>query len=530
MDDHDDPRSKQLAAMSYEASPTDYSTLEVDDQRLPELDSSPPTASNYPEVVPYTPVHPGAKQAETSRSGSTAQPTLCGLRKRKFWIVAAISVLVIAGIIAGTVGGVVSSRKNHHESSIESPDATSSGLPRENGGPEATAILPTTRISSANFVDAYGNDNYLVVYQLNNHAIYLSAWNSSHQQWVVSPLLDGTIRDSLDEIRLGTALSIDVYRHSDEVSGSIPYHRDYLRHNAPGRQLIVATDHLHVAQQKRDVHIYWQNASDTVRSIMYSSNITTDKPVAPGKWIEKYRREDFTTAGSGESIVSYAKQCDSCVPWTYYFCQTSAGRLSGAYRTPTADAGAPGWEFVDFVNGIGLPAANTSLAVAAAAATDASGQSISLFFQSSAGVLTQIVYDGASGYRQASLDRGDLRARGSIVAFSTGANDTGLALAADGALGFQVLTVGRDETSPGIFSTYFREGAWTAGDKVEALGNCAARGSMAVNQGRRVYCVQDTSGSDGEVEIIEYAWGGDEKADNTDYTNYRVIGAVGTKT
>lgn len=277
------------------------------------------------------------------------------------------------------------------------------------------------------------------------------------------------------------------------------------------------------------MHIYWQNASDTVRSIMYSSNIATDKPVAPGDWVEKYRREDFTTAGSGESIISYARQCDDCCPWTYYFCQTPAGRLSGAFRTPTADAGAPGWEFVDFVNGIGLPATNTPLAIAAAAATNASAQSISLFFQSGTGVLTQIVYDGASAYRQVSLDRGDLRAQGSVVAFSTGLNDTGLALAADGALGFQVLTVGRDETSPGIFSTYFRDGAWTAGGQVEALGGCAARGSMAVNQGGRVYCVQETPGSGGEVGIVEYAWQGDETADNTDYTNYRVIGAVGTK-
>lgn len=217
MENHDSPRSRQLAAMSYATSPTDYSTLEVDDQRLPELDSSPPIAPNYPEAVPYIPVHQGAKQAAALPGESTAQPTLCGLRKRTFWIVTLTSVLVVAGIIAGTVGGVASTRKNQ-DSSVESPDATGSGAPPENGGPEATAILPTTKISSTNFVDAYGNDNYLVAYQLNNHAIYLSAWNSSHQQWVVSPLLDGTTRDSLDEIREGTALSIDVYRHSDEVS------------------------------------------------------------------------------------------------------------------------------------------------------------------------------------------------------------------------------------------------------------------------------------------------------------------------
>lgn len=214
--------------MSYATSPANHSTLEVDDQRLPELDPNPPVAPDYPEAVSYLPVHQGTKQAEASREGRLPEVTLlCGLRKRTFWIVAILCTIAIAGIIAGTVGGVVLSRQNNQDgaSSVESPPVATGpgGSPPENGGGlKATAILPTTKISSATFVDAYGNDNYLVIYQLSNHAIYLSAWNSSHQQWVVSPLLDGTTRDSLDEIRPGTALSIDVYRHSDEVSRKCP--------------------------------------------------------------------------------------------------------------------------------------------------------------------------------------------------------------------------------------------------------------------------------------------------------------------
>lgn len=259
--------------------------------------------------------------------------------------------------------------------------------------------------------------------------------------------------------------------------------------------------------------------------MMYSNNITTDKVIPLSAWEEKYKPEDFATAEPGASITSYAPQCDYCHPWTYYFCQVPSGRLNGAFRTPTASAGNPGWESIDFVNGnIGLPAMNTSLAVVPAAATNGSSQSINLFFQSASGVLTQIVYDGAAYYEQNTLDRANLREQASIVAFSTGMNDTGLDYTQS--LGFQVLTVDHDEAS-GIFSTYYREGVWTAGEQVEALADCFTRGSMAVNQAGRVYCVHDTP--DGKVEIVEWAWRGDITSANTDYTDYNVVGTVGTK-
>ncbi len=173
---------------------------------------------------------------------------------------------------------------------------------------------------------------------------------------------------------------------------------------------------------------------------------------------------------------------------------------------------------------VGLPFMNTSIALAPAAATNESDQTLNLFFQSASGLLTQILYDGADYYTQDTLDRSNLREQGSIVAFSTGLNDTGLD--ATESTGFQILTVDRDEAA-GIFSTYFRGGVWTAGENVGALADCSARGSMAGNLAGRVYCVHDTP--DGSVEIIEWAWEGDIMFNNPNYTDYRMIGTVGTK-
>lgn len=196
----------------------DYSTLEVDDQRLPEtvvshpdLNYPQPVDTGYQEVKPYN-AYVGTGDHQGGVATAAAEPRIWGLKRKTFWISLGVGALVIVAIIVGVVAGLLAPR------SSSSTSGDSEGSTGSNSS--STALLVNTKLASANFTDGQGNNNYLVVYQLNNRAIYLSAWNSSNEKWVVSPIIDGTTSISLDDVQEQTGLGLDVYFHSGEVSSS----------------------------------------------------------------------------------------------------------------------------------------------------------------------------------------------------------------------------------------------------------------------------------------------------------------------
>ncbi|CAJ2500193.1 Uu.00g030460.m01.CDS01 [Anthostomella pinea] len=70
--------------------------------------------------------------------------------------------------------------------------------------------------------------------QLSNKAIYMSAWDSSHGEWVVSPVVDGTTV-SLDDVSEGTLIGMDITRIQDN---------------------------------KRTVHLYWTSPDPRAKSLV----------------------------------------------------------------------------------------------------------------------------------------------------------------------------------------------------------------------------------------------------------------------
>ncbi|GAW11281.1 hypothetical protein ANO14919_006240 [Xylariales sp. No.14919] len=480
-----------------EVRPLDYSTLEVNRNHFSEADTSrypyydahshanqPPSVLPV-EAKPNDGLHVVGEQYSTFEDTPTPRRkiSVCGLRVRIFWIALSVAIVLVVGAIAGGVAGGLTSRKSNAPANDNNNGEPTSGNSSNSSDPNA--ILANTRLASTNFTDEFGFDNYLLLYQLNSKAIYLSAFNSSNAEWTVSPIIDGTTETggSLDDVIKGTALSIDIYRHS---------------------------------QSSRDTHIYWQSTSGTVRTVLYSSNMSTSSAVSPDGWIEKYNRADFKVAGAGASIVSYAHGCDWCVPWTYYFCQLATQRITGAWRSQTANNGQPGWEFIDFVNGVSLPASNTSIALAPIPSLN-NTPGLSLFTQSDSGALTQLTFDGESSFKETVLNRG-FDSKATIVAFSTGFNDNGI----DNPLGFQVLSV---EVSAPVYLTYYQSGSWTSAGEVSALSDCSARASMAANQGQRIYCVV---GDDDGVEIVEWSWQADPNGNSEDFDEYKRIGTVKT--
>ncbi|RYP35506.1 hypothetical protein DL767_003760 [Monosporascus sp. MG133] len=421
----------------------DYSTLEVDDQRLPEPVNINAHGDTYKEVNAHDSNTPQAVPVVT-------EPRICGLRKKTFWIVLGAGVLIIAAVVVGVVAGVLAP-KSGSEGSTE-------------GTTSSTTLYDNTRLASANFTDEQGNDNYLVVYQLANRALYLSAWNSSHREWIVSPIIDGTTDVSLDDVQAGTGLGLDVYWHNSS---------------------------------RRDVHL----------------------PVEPARWDGPYSIQNLYTARAGSALASYSLQCYYCTPGTYSFWQGPEGWIHGAWRTTESSDGWGDITFAQYVSRPDRPVANSSLAVTNVPSINGT-PSIDIFYQSESGVLTHFIFDGDEGYSAVSLPRGDLGTQASIVAFATGYNDTDNPFP----LGFQVLTVDRDSDT-GVHLTYYNYGSWTAGDEVTALSDCAARATLAANSDRRIYCVVDGDG--GVPEIVEWSWAAHPLGFMDELVDYDRVGVVG---
>ncbi|RYO97847.1 hypothetical protein DL764_007244 [Monosporascus ibericus] len=454
----------------------DYSTLEVHDQGLPEPVNV--NANCYPETT-----HGGTYKVVNADDSYTTQavpvvtePRICGLRKKTFWIVLGAGVLIIVAVVVGVVAGVLAP-KSGSDGSDESEDSTEATTSN-------TTLYNNTRLASANFTDEQGNSNYLVVYQLASRAVYLSAWNSSHREWIVSPIIDGTTDVSLDDVQAGTGLGLDVYWHGGSA---------------------------------RDVHLYWQAPNGALRTVLYRGNLTTDRPVEPARWEDPYSIQNRYTAAAGSALASYGLQCYYCTPWTYFFWQGSEGAIHGAWRTIESS---DGWGDITFTQNVNRPVANSSLAVTNVPSINGTA-TIDIFYQSQSGVLTHIIFDGDEGYSAVSLPRGNLGTQASIVAFATGYNDTDTPFP----LGFQVLTVGRDSDT-GVHLTYYKDGSWTAGDDVAALSDCVARATLAANSDRRIYCVVDGDG--GVPEIVEWSWAADPIGNLAEFVNYDRVGVVGT--
>ncbi|KAI1080935.1 hypothetical protein F5B20DRAFT_84614 [Whalleya microplaca] len=490
----------------------DYSTLEVDTERnqyaevasnqWPEVNHHADAHYNYPEVATNaggTPLHevkvdntpPEVVGAAAATPTTPLKPVeessrICGMTRKLFWGVLIGAIVVIIAIIVGVVAGVVTSRSHN------SSDSSSSG--QSDASTNATALAAHTKLASANFTDETGAENYLVAFQLNSGAIYLSAFNSSNNKWVVSPVVDGSSSARpLSSVKNGTALSLDVFRNN-------------------------ATS--------REIHVYWQlpagGGFTTIASVVYQAqyDVSTTSALPVGNWENSGAGNNYVSL-AGSDIVSYGKQCDYCNQYTYMY-----WRVGDGVRVADIENQTTGWTSDNSainVTGLEAPSANSSLALAHAAAATANGhRSMNIFYRSTSSGLARIT-NGDGRFIGDYLGR-DIGANTTITAFSTGYNETGTNYATP--LGFQVLTMDPD-ASDGVQLTYWKGSAWSsAGGQVTALADCKARGVMAANHARRIYCLLDAADGDG-VQIVEYRWKGDP-SDTSTYGDYERVGVVST--
>ena len=101
--------------------------------------------ANAPEPVPHQ--SPGDEK-EVYASNVHEQnkpPTICGLRKRTFWILVIVAVVIVAAAVGGGVGGALASKSSNDTkiSGAGAGEAQSSGVPQSS----STTPTPTTQSS-----------------------------------------------------------------------------------------------------------------------------------------------------------------------------------------------------------------------------------------------------------------------------------------------------------------------------------------------------------------------------------------------
>ncbi|KAI0400579.1 hypothetical protein F4802DRAFT_601861 [Xylaria palmicola] len=433
----------------------------------------PPTAhsySTYPEVAPG-----GSPQPAPGADGSKGAK-ICGIRRAYFWVALVGAILIVVAVVVGAVVGT-RSKDTSHAAVPSDGDGENT-----NNGTKIT-LFGDTRLASANFTDAYGNENFLLIYQLSDASIRMSAFNSSDNKWVASTVINGT-----DGIKLGTSLALNTF-----WQGS----------NSP------------------DVNLYYQSDGEaaTIKSLAYSSSekINTNAAIPSGNWDSVSAASSFNSL-PGSALISYGKQCNFCNQYAYFLWQGE----QGIYIAENTGDGIKNADLIDVAM---APSMNTSMALTYSGTLNGDSgailrRSINVFYRSKTSGLTQLRI--GNGMNVPKYIGRDIGPHTSFAAFSTGFNESDSDNPTP--LGFQVLSIDPDG-GDGVQLTYLEGDDWTtATDEVKDLADCQAKATIAVHTGRRLYCLVD-SGDDAGVEIMEWAWQGDPSDTNT-YLDWEKIGPV----
>ncbi|KAB2574447.1 hypothetical protein DBV05_g6866 [Lasiodiplodia theobromae] len=294
----------------------EYSTLEVyrpEASPLPEAvpgqfydpkfadAKQPPRYSSLPQVIDSTPPEVYYTQGSTlpppaPNDQSEQDRTVCGLKRKTFWIVfAVLLVIIIAAAVGGGVGGALSSKKKSSPPSSTNSTTTTSD-----------PILPNSRIAAINYTDASNVVHHRVYFQGASLALYQSDFSAATNNWTVSRV---NVTGNVTALQ-GTALSAYAYYHS-------------------------AAD--------VDFHLYFMDASDgtSVREF-YSTLSNSTWTLGDG--------DARHVARQNSTLASYGRACSACSSSNFYIYEgpDGDGTADAAFR----NTGASSWPSTEFLTGV----------------------------------------------------------------------------------------------------------------------------------------------------------------------------------
>lgn len=120
----------------------------------------------------------GSQDSSREEPSPLRPPTICGIRRKTFWIVVGVvAFLVVAGAVGGGLGRDFTSRNKKEKQQASSPEAQNPYL--------------NLSLSALHWVGADDVSHYRVYHQPAGQArVFESAWSTDDETWAVSPITD----------------------------------------------------------------------------------------------------------------------------------------------------------------------------------------------------------------------------------------------------------------------------------------------------------------------------------------------------
>ena len=171
-----------------------YSDLQVQQPNLRLFDSHKEPISGNSNDSEFV-VSSQEKEVENNvddTGASGAKRTILGLKRRTFWILIVVfSLLTIAAVIGGAVGGTRDNDSNSEGSNINrsdpnNPSSATSSTQNASTVPSASRVFNGTDLASVAWNDSQQIQQQRLYLQVEDHMIWELSWNSSAKQWFTS--------------------------------------------------------------------------------------------------------------------------------------------------------------------------------------------------------------------------------------------------------------------------------------------------------------------------------------------------------
>ncbi|KAK8169820.1 hypothetical protein IWX90DRAFT_501845 [Phyllosticta citrichinensis] len=237
-------------------------------------------------AVPPTPLE-GPEPKGVVENGR--KRTICGIRRRTFWLcLSIVLVFIVAAAVGGGVGGVLGTRKSSSSSSSNNnnnseTDATVATAGTGTANATTTRrLLPNSNLATVNYTDSEGANYNRLYYQTASLDIAMKEWNSASSNWSTSAIikLSGTDSNTKIEAKNGTPIAAYVYWRADG---------------------------------KHTFELAFLDKTNLIRA--YSSNIS-----APSSW-SLSSADSLVRAAGDSSLAAYATGCSVCLSgaqWLLY--------------------------------------------------------------------------------------------------------------------------------------------------------------------------------------------------------------------